>query len=603
MNFNKRLIWAFILPAILFIAGLGSSLLAQVQTQAEFGQYIAKEQVIVQGVRDMYAQGLQMGQALRNVVLDPENPKAFQNLETARGDFDSAFQSTQAAAQDSSLAPMLSEVAQLRAQQAKAQDAVLAVARSDSDSAKAKLNSEETPAWRSLKGRLLEMDKAAAQLSDARYQAVVSNSTRSRWTTLGLALLAVVVAMAMGWFIRRTLMREIGGDPADVRSALSLIASGDLSQTMSNNHSKESLMGSLVTMQGSMRELVQQVQQSSENIQVSTAEVALGNQDLSARTEQAASNLEETAASMEELTSTVSQSADAARQANQLATSASEVAVRGGQVVSQVVSTMEEINQSSKKISDIIGVIDGIAFQTNILALNAAVEAARAGEQGRGFAVVASEVRSLAQRSAEAAKEIKGLIGASVDKVDAGSRLVSEAGQTMSEIVGSVQRVTDIIGEITAASGEQRDGIAQVNTAVNQLDQMTQQNAALVEQSAAAAESLKDQATRLAQVVQVFRLGSPANGGTARLTAPEKIPATPFRTEQKSMPTNASKSIPRSMPMASIQPAKAVGHTASKPSKFVAVPVRPNVPSLPPKPVAAPKVLAKSGDEGDWESF
>jgi methyl-accepting chemotaxis protein len=603
MNFNKRLIWAFILPAILFVAGLGSSLLAQVQTQAEFGQYIAKEQVIVQGVRDMYAQGLQMGQALRNVVLDPENPKAFQNLETARGDFDSAFQSTQAAAQDSSLAPMLSEVAQLRAQQAKAQDAVLAVARSDSDSAKAKLNSEETPAWRSLKGRLLEMDKAAAQLSDARYQAVVSNSTRSRWTTLGLALLAVVVAMAMGWFIRRTLMREIGGDPADVRSALSLIASGDLSQTMSNNHSKESLMGSLVTMQGSMRELVQQVQQSSENIQVSTAEVALGNQDLSARTEQAASNLEETAASMEELTSTVSQSADAARQANQLATSASEVAVRGGQVVSQVVSTMEEINQSSKKISDIIGVIDGIAFQTNILALNAAVEAARAGEQGRGFAVVASEVRSLAQRSAEAAKEIKGLIGASVDKVDAGSRLVSEAGQTMSEIVGSVQRVSDIIGEITAASGEQRDGIAQVNTAVNQLDQMTQQNAALVEQSAAAAESLKDQATRLAQVVQVFRLGSPANGGTARLTAPEKIPATPFRTEQKSMPTNASKSIPRSMPMASIQPAKAVGHTASKPSKFVAVPVRPNVPSLPPKPVAAPKVLAKSGDEGDWESF
>jgi methyl-accepting chemotaxis protein len=603
MNFNKRLIWAFILPAILFVAGLGSSLLAQVQTQAEFGQYIAKEQVIVQGVRDMYAQGLQMGQALRNVVLDPENPKAFQNLETARGDFDSAFQSTQAAAQDSSLAPMLSEVAQLRAQQAKAQDAVLAVARSDSDSAKAKLNSEETPAWRSLKGRLLEMDKAAAQLSDARYQAVVSNSTRSRWTTLGLALLAVVVAMAMGWFIRRTLMREIGGDPADVRSALSLIASGDLSQTMSNNHSKESLMGSLVTMQGSMRELVQQVQQSSENIQVSTAEVALGNQDLSARTEQAASNLEETAASMEELTSTVSQSADAARQANQLATSASEVAVRGGQVVSQVVSTMEEINQSSKKISDIIGVIDGIAFQTNILALNAAVEAARAGEQGRGFAVVASEVRSLAQRSAEAAKEIKGLIGASVDKVDAGSRLVSEAGQTMSEIVGSVQRVTDIIGEITAASGEQRDGIAQVNTAVNQLDQMTQQNAALVEQSAAAAESLKDQATRLAQVVQVFRLGSPANGGTARLTAPEKMPATPFRTEQKSMPTNASKSIPRSMPMASIQPAKAVGHMASKTSKSVAAPVRSNVPSLPSKPVTAPKVLAKSGDESDWESF
>ena len=275
--------------------------------------------------------------------------------------------------------------------------------------------------------------------------------------------------------------------------------------------------------------------------------------------------------------------------------SASEVAVRGGQVVSQVVTTMEEINHSSKKISDIIGVIDGIAFQTNILALNAAVEAARAGEQGRGFAVVASEVRSLAQRSAEAAKEIKGLIGTSVDKVDAGSRLVAEAGQTMSEIVGSVQRVSDIIGEITAASGEQSSGIAQVNTAVNQLDQMTQQNAALVEESAAAAESLKDQAIKLAQVVQVFRLGSPANDGVARLTAPEKMPATPFRTERKSMPSYASKSTPVPGRMASIQPAKAVGHTASKSSKSVAVPLRPNERTLPPKPVAAPKVLAKVG--------
>jgi methyl-accepting chemotaxis protein len=209
---------------------------------------------------------------------------------------------------------------------------------------------------------------------------------------------------------------------------------------------------------------------------------------------------------MEQLTGTVKQSADSARQANQLAVSAAEVAQRGGTVVSQVVCTMDEINASSRKIADIIGTIDGIAFQTNILALNAAVEAARAGEQGRGFAVVAGEVRSLAQRSAEAAREIKALIGASVDKVDTGSRLVADAGATMTEIVASVQRVTDIIGEITAASAEQSDGIGQVNTAVTQLDQMTQQNAALVEQSAAAAESLKDQAGRLAQLVGRFRL-------------------------------------------------------------------------------------------------
>ena len=249
-----------------------------------------------------------------------------------------------------------------------------------------------------------------------------------------------------------------------------------------------------------------EVRSSTDSISNASAEIASGNQDLSARTEQAASNLQQTASSMEQLTGTVKQSADSARQANQLAASAAEVAARGGNVVSRVVATMDDINASSKKIADIIGVIDGIAFQTNILALNAAVEAARAGEQGRGFAVVAGEVRSLAQRSAEAAKEIKALIGASVDKVESGSKLVADAGQTMQEIVGSVQRVTDIIGEITAAASEQSDGIGQVNTSVTQLDKMTQQNAALVEESAAAAESLKDQTVRLSQAVSVFRL-------------------------------------------------------------------------------------------------
>jgi methyl-accepting chemotaxis protein len=294
------------------------------------------------------------------------------------------------------------------------------------------------------------------------------------------------------------------------KRAAQIIAEGDLSQSIDAQGRDElaDLLRSLAQMQDSLRSLVGQVRSSSDSIGTASTEIATGNQDLSARTEQTASNLQQTASSMEQLTGTVKQSADSARQANQLASSAAEVAARGGVVVSQVVATMEDINASSKKIADIIGVIDGIAFQTNILALNAAVEAARAGEQGRGFAVVASEVRSLAQRSAQAAKEIKGLIGASVEKVEGGSRLVADAGQTMKEIVGSVQRVSDIIGEITAAASEQSEGIGQVNGAVTQLDQMTQQNAALVEESAAAAESLKEQAVRLAQVVATFRLES-----------------------------------------------------------------------------------------------
>jgi methyl-accepting chemotaxis protein len=264
-------------------------------------------------------------------------------------------------------------------------------------------------------------------------------------------------------------------------------------------------------MQDRLRGLVGDILQTADSIQTASTEVASGNMDLSHRTEETASNLQYAASSMEYLTGVIRQSTDHAKHANELAGSAAEVAARGGVVVSQVVATMEDINNSSKKIADIISVIDGIAFQTNILALNAAVEAARAGEQGRGFAVVAGEVRSLAGRSAEAAKEIKTLIGASVEKVEGGSRLVADAGKTMKEIVGSVQRVSDIIGEITAASRDQSEGITQINHSVTQLDSMTQQNAALVEQSAAAAESLKDQSIALTRMVGTFKLERDAN--------------------------------------------------------------------------------------------
>ncbi|MBL8305574.1 MAG: HAMP domain-containing protein [Rubrivivax sp.] len=286
------------------------------------------------------------------------------------------------------------------------------------------------------------------------------------------------------------------------------IAAGDLTRPIRHEGQDEAseLLAALEHMQASLRNVVSQVQASSVSIQHSSAEVASGNGDLSQRTEQAAGSLQQTASSMEQFTATVRQSAEAAGQAKTLAASAAGVAQRGGEVVSQVVSTMDEINSSSRRIADIIGTIDGIAFQTNILALNAAVEAARAGEQGRGFAVVASEVRSLAQRSAAAAREIKSLIGASVERVEVGSQLVASAGSTMNDIVASVQRVADIVGEISTAAADQSQGIGQVNGAVSDLDRMTQQNAALVEQSAAAAESLREQAATLSSLVATFRL-------------------------------------------------------------------------------------------------
>ncbi|MDT7836598.1 methyl-accepting chemotaxis protein [Aquabacterium sp. OR-4] len=315
---------------------------------------------------------------------------------------------------------------------------------------------------------------------------------------------SLVLGLGLAWMLRRGVSQPL----AVLGQSLEAVAQGDLSHAVHVDRSDEigRLMQQVETMRGTLASTMQGVRQAAESIGTASAEVASGNQDLSQRTEQAASNLQQTASSIEQLTGTVRQSADSAAQANQLAASAQSVARRGGEVVSQVVSTMDAINQSSKKISDIIGTIDGIAFQTNILALNAAVEAARAGEQGRGFAVVAGEVRSLAQRSAEAAREIKSLIGASVEKVESGSRLVQDAGSTMSEIVSSVSRVTDIIGEISAAATEQSSGIGLVNGAIGSLDQMTQQNAALVEESAAAAESLREQATRLTSVVSGFRL-------------------------------------------------------------------------------------------------
>jgi methyl-accepting chemotaxis protein len=340
------------------------------------------------------------------------------------------------------------------------------------------------------------------------YDEALATAERSAATGRNLLIAGGLIAVALGGVFAFMLARSIVQPIQLAVNSAQHISDGDLAQPIEASGRDETaqLLQALSAMQQNLTQIVGRVRQGSESVSTASAEIAQGNQDLSARTESQASALEETAASMEELSSTVKQNADNARQANQLAQSASTVAVQGGEVVAQVVDTMKGINDSSRKIADIISVIDGIAFQTNILALNAAVEAARAGEQGRGFAVVAGEVRSLAGRSAEAAKEIKTLINDSVERVGQGTALVDQAGVTMNEVVASIRRVTDIMGEISAASSEQSAGVAQVGEAVTQMDQATQQNAALVEEMAAAAASLKNQSEDLVQTVAVFKL-------------------------------------------------------------------------------------------------
>ncbi len=398
---------------------------------------------------------------------------------------------------------------------------------------------------------------------------------------VGLLLLAIIVG---AYYLIGSIQRPL----AQANGLAERIAGGDLSLQESVTRSDEfgDLLRSLYAMSNALGRMVHQVRQSTDSIAIASAEIATGNQDLSARTEQTSSNLQETAAAMEEFTSTIQQSAGSAQQASSLAAGATGVARRGGEVVTQVVATMEDINHSSKKIADIIGVIDGIAFQTNILALNAAVEAARAGEQGRGFAVVASEVRSLAQRSAEAAKEIKQLISASVEKVETGSRLVSDAGTTMTDIVQSVQRVTDMIGEITAASSEQSAGVSQVNKAISNLDQMTQQNAALVEESAAAAQSLREQADHLAREVSMFKVNAASYGpaqaaiGVARGSAKATTTMPAARNKPAASATGGG------APAARISAASAPAALTKSPSSSPGV-----------------KQGATAGAEEDWESF
>jgi methyl-accepting chemotaxis protein len=421
--------------------------------------------------------------------------------------------------------------------------------------------------------KLAELLAVDAKTLDEAYDSAVKTT---RWMIFLSILLGACILAALTVVVARSITGQLGMEPGEATELAHRIAKGDLTHEFSHGGDAASLASGLDAMLSTLKAIVSNVRQGSEGVATASAEIAQGNHDLSARTESQASALEETAASMEELGSTVTHNAENARQANQLAQNASTVAIKGGEVVNQVVETMKGINDSSRKIADIISVIDGIAFQTNILALNAAVEAARAGDQGRGFAVVASEVRSLAGRSAEAAKEIKQLINSSVERVEQGTALVDQAGITMSEVVGAIRRVTDIVGEISAASGEQAAGVNQVGEAVNQMDQVTQQNAALVEQMAAAASSLKSQSDDLVQVVSQFKLDSSQQ-------IQHQPTATPVRRVSAAL---SSKAAPKRLGSAP---------TAARPSAPTAAPPR-----------ALAKPLAKAtpaGGDDEWETF
>ncbi len=527
MKIGMRLAAGFGVVIVLMLIIVGIGVLSMSRLDDHVGDMTNDKFPKVEKASDMIEKINDIARAMRNIVIinKPDDTQAeIRNIDEARASIkdDLAFlERTILTEQGKAL---LARVKAARAGYIGMQDSFKQlVAQGRVDEAKIYLVETMRIPQREYILKVADLIRFQDELVSKSGEEAISTYVKARNLMLGIGLAALIFAVALARYMTRSITLPI--DDA-VRSAHA-IATGDLTRRIDVTSKDETgqLMQAMKDMNASLASIVGQVHAGTETIAVASRQIASGNADLSGRTESQASSLGETASSMEELTSTVKQNAENARQASQLVSSAAEIATKGGHVVNEVVETMASIKDSSRKIADIIGVIDGIAFQTNILALNAAVEAARAGEQGRGFAVVASEVRSLAQRSAGAAKEIKALIEDSVGKVDEGGRLVDEAGHTMDEIVTSVKRVTDIMSEIAAASHEQSAGIEQVNQAVGQMDEMTQQNAALVEEAAAAAESLREQAARLAEAVSVFRVGGAGQAAATSLNDRVRKPA------------------------------------------------------------------------------
>ena len=526
LKISTRLTLGFAVMALL-IGLLGALAFAQIRAlQSQFASTVEAGSARVKIAHEIKSVNNDVGLALRNlyIMTDPADVAAqFALIDGSGARTNANVEKLKASIADDAGKTALANLAKARAAYRAPRDQAITQLRAGRlDDAKVTLLRDVRPAQIAYMQAVEDLIKAQTDLMDA--------ATREAERTVDAALLqfgaligvALLAAGLLGWWIVRTTLGPI----RQAASVARAVAAGDLAIEFDAHGTNETgrLLGGLHDMKTQLATTVRNVRSAADGVATASAEIAHGNQDLSNRTENQAAALQQTAASMDQLSVTVRQNADNARQANQLAQGASSVAARGGEVVTQVVDTMRGINASSQQIADIIGVIDGIAFQTNILALNAAVEAARAGEQGRGFAVVAAEVRSLAQRSAEAAKQIKALISASVERVEHGSALVDQAGETMSEVVAAIRRVTDIVGEISAASSEQSSGVSQIGAAVTQMDQATQQNAALVEQSAAAAESLKVQARQLVDAVAVFKLAGTARAAAAPTVAPAAKP-------------------------------------------------------------------------------